>query len=260
MVIASLVYPGTWLSGDSDECRAVESLLHLIDTEFATASVSLGLFNQAVAQLHQAYHADRNAIQILRLEAEKDLQPEAAISPFDREAFARRQINIDLKLLQLMAKNGLIPLQYKSLMPSIHAKSFLFALDTIRKALITMSKYPISKSVAETSLSQLLTALPDLAGVRDSTAHADERAVGVARKRKIVPQPIMNEMIQAPDGGVTILGSLMGNKFSCTTEDGTFGSVEVSIDSLIATQAALQQLLESLPWRDRVFGRVSPST
>jgi hypothetical protein len=87
----------------------------------------------------------------------------------------------------------------------------------------------------------------------------DERAVGKAYKKAIQLQPIVRSEIHAPNGGAMVIGSLFGNRFSCTMADGTLGSVEVSPESLKATQQIIQNLLDALPWRSPRFGRVAPS-
>lgn len=95
--------------------------------------------------------------------------------------------------------------------------------------------------------------------MRDSTVHADERVVGKARNKPIPSRPIMNEIINAPNGGVIMVGSLVGNNFSCTLAGGEIGAVEVSSTSLFAVQSIVQAMLNELPWRNPKFPRLSPT-
>ena len=159
------------------------------------------------------------------------------------------RVDAELRALQEESGNGRLPQAYQHRLPFIHAKSFLFAIDAIRKALSTLAGMPLSQGAGRSALDQLLAALPDSAGVRDSTAHADERSIGRVRNRPLNPQPILNGGIHAPGGGVTVIGSLMGNRFCCTMADGELGCVEVSERSLVSAQTSIQALLNGLSWR-----------
>jgi hypothetical protein len=64
-----------------------------------------------------------------------------------------------------------------------------------------------------------------LGGVRDSTAHVDERVQGKARNKDIQAKPIENRMISAPRGNVFVSSSLNSDNFGCTMEDGGYGEV-----------------------------------
>jgi len=107
----------------------------------------------------------------------------------------------------------------------------------------------LSPSVA-TAAGDLKRALPGLAKVRDSAQHLEDRARGLDRRqRAITPQPIVGGGIIAPHGGLLSLSSLSDNRLRYTADDGSHQEVEVSRQTLVVAQQAIQQVISSLPWR-----------
>jgi len=59
----------------------------------------------------------------------------------------------------------------------------------------------------------------------------------------------MNNLVSAPAGGVLMLGNLNGNKYGSTMEDGSFGEVEVSAQSLDLARSAIQTCIDAFTWK-----------
>jgi hypothetical protein len=65
--------------------------------------------------------------------------------------------------------------------------------------------------------------IPDLRGVRNSSAHSEDRMRGLGRdKQPIVPNPL----------GFIMLENLHGTKFMSTMANGNLGKVDVTLDTL----------------------------
>jgi hypothetical protein len=87
-----------------------------------------------------------------------------------------------------------------------------------------------------------------LKGLRDSSAHLEERVACEAHGRPIPLKPIDNTLARAPGGGVLVVESLVGNRFVGTKADGELAEIEVSVNTMATVQKCIQQLLNSLPW------------
>jgi hypothetical protein len=81
----------------------------------------------------------------------------------------------------------------------------------------------------------------------------EHRARGLDRNGKpLVLRPIdSNRAFGAPEAGMLVIGSLNDNKLTYTMSDGHLGEVEISAASVEAAQTAIQQVIDSLPWRGR---------
>ena len=146
------------------------------------------------------------------------------------------------------------PESYKHRLPFLSAKCFVYALDTLGKALAQLVDIP-----GAPDLNRMLAAwnqdLPDLVHVRDSAHHAEDRVRGKRHNKSIELKPIQNEMIDAPGGGVLIVDALVGSRYGGTLGDGRYGEVDVSSRSLAAAQKIVQDTLNSFQWRGPVEHR-----
>jgi hypothetical protein len=133
--------------------------------------------------------------------------------------------------------------------PFLFARSFLFALDMIGKTLRGMGDeagVPLGVKSASAWFSQQL---PGLVQIRDSAHHADERAVGEARRKPVQPKPILGQGgIMAP-GGAHVMDHLTNSTYGCTSADGEFLQVDVTAATAEIARAAIQQAIDALPWR-----------
>jgi Haloacid dehalogenase-like hydrolase len=62
-------------------------------------------------------------------------------------------------------------------------------------------------------------------------------------------EPITNNFINAPGGGVLVLNNLNGTRYGSTMSDGHYGEIDVSPESMQRLQAVLQALLLLFKWR-----------
>jgi len=142
-----------------------------------------------------------------------------------------------------------MPESYASRIPFVHAKSCLYALDTLQKALAHLCRTASVPHDVLEARDDFEAAFPSLTHVRDSAHHVEDRVRGKARDKQIQLKPVVNEAVRAPDGGVLIVQSLINNRYGGTLADGTYGEVEVSTDSVAQAQQVVQRVLNAYTWR-----------
>jgi hypothetical protein len=256
MHIFEITKPGTWLEGipDNQERRETESLVRLLITCLEDAAVSLASFENCVSggaeelerrMKQRQDDQDREGSISARLESE--------LSPWltPQERFAAHESIRELAALEAKREAwsaGRLPDSYAHRLPFIHAKSFLYALDTLHKALELMSRTASAPTEVSEALAELGHAFPNLVSVRDSAHHVEDRVQGKARKRQIDLKPVANRAISAPTGGVLVVDMLNDNRYGGTLADGTYGEVEVSAASVAIVQQCLQRVLDGYRW------------
>ena len=251
MYILELIYPGTWLViNDPEERREVESLLTIIESQFTEASIALNLFE--LEQQKPFIRPDPMAWSeddLRRREIAERIIQEEKIDWRVISQNAEVQDRIELELRREKWKRGQLPHEYQHHFPFLYAKLFLFALDSIRKCLFVLDKQADRPEEIHLAKLSFDDAFPDLRGVRDSTAHQEDRGRGLGKREKpLEKKPVVNYGIHAPNGGVLVLNFLNGNRFGSTMEDGYFGEVEVSINSLLIVRDCIQRIINSFEW------------
>jgi hypothetical protein len=246
-----LTYPGTWIDlPDQDAARDIASLLHLIESSLTEAAISLGAYiacrNTPRRSMgnRAAWQQDVDARRVY----EQQVMAEWGIGEFDFARYQEIRAEVDRRRLKDAFAANVVPDGYIHEMPFVHAKGCLTAAHTIRLALIQCTKINAIQTHADAAGGSMDAALPKLKGVRDSTAHVDERVQGMARRKEIQLQPIQNRMVNAP-GGVLIIGSLIDDNFGSTMEDGNYGEVPVTVDTFNLIVRVIQEFLDRLPWR-----------
>ena len=172
-----------------------------------------------------------------------DLAPEDRFKALDD---VRDRASIEAKRQKW--REGRTPDSYEHRLPFIHAKSCLYALDTLQKSLEVLAALSSAPAEVEAALAEFETAVPSLKHVRDSSHHAEDRVQGKKRKERIDLQPVTNSAIHAPGRGVLIVDMLNNNRYGGTLADGTYGEVEVSVETVSAAQQAVQRVLSAYAW------------
>jgi hypothetical protein len=216
--LITLHYPGAGLGSDHDTTR----LVSLVEAELVQAAVCLRAFVTVVAtpalvpQSPVTYAETADLDELIRREearaaADRD-QAEHA-----REAFAA----------------GELPPRYRFRLMLTYARGFVESLRIIKRALGTIAKRTGVDLAA--ILESLNHSQPHLTGVRDSSAHRDERALRRANNKPI-------------GGRHILLERLTGNVLAAMVEDGRVGEVVVNESTLNQVVEAVQKAIDRLPW------------
>lgn len=255
MCVFELVQPGSWLQGVDDQLRSdVESLLQLLVTSLDDAAVTLIMFEQSRAADHMSggerlasWEAERERERAIESALERqlpsDLTYEARWQAMDRIREEARQ-----EAKRQKWQEGGVPESYTHRIPFIHAKSCIYALDTLVKAMHQLAELPgMPVAVAET-LRDLHEAFPDLVHVRNSSHHAEDRVQGKGLKGRIDLKPLTDGGVHTPGGGVLVVENLHNNRYGGTLGDGSYGEIEVSHQTVATAQRCVQRVLDSFEW------------
>lgn len=250
--VAELRYPGSFLAGlRPEEAFPLQNLLHLAEGHVADAAVALELFERAQAERPRRSFdevADFDARRAIEDELRAQLPPDL---PRDRWWGAENDIRdrAEVLLKRRAWEAGQIPASYLHRVPFIHARTFVYALDGIVKALKKMTELPSTPAGVAAALAALGAALPNVVDVRDSAHHVEDRARGKGRRERDLPrQAIDSHGIRAPGGGVVVLDQLYGNSLAYSVASGHLRDVEVSGATLAHAQRAVQATLDAFSW------------
>ncbi|MGV2985908.1 hypothetical protein ACNPNP_19630 [Microbacterium sp. AGC85] len=257
MYVPLVKYPGTWLSfpvADPDATRHIESLLYEMTKSLGDAAIAQEWFEHAQASRNP--HDEWARAAAIRQEASDLIRSGSGSHHSDWE---RESIETDELAIRLASERGIWPRGYGSRFAFIHAHTFLYSLDAIAKSLGVLAKRTDSPSGVATALDDWNRIFPTVKAIRDSAHHMEDRARGLGRREKPLNlQPIDNQLVSAPGGGVLINSSLMNNRFGTTTESGHYEEVEVDVNSLAAAQAVVQKTIDAFDWRGPAHLEPSP--
>ena len=262
LYVFELTWPGTRLEDLPDQVASdVEKMLYLLESALADAAVSLGLFEaeQAAAVARHAQHREgweqkRAAQAALAAQFESQLAPD--LPPEERwrlDEQTRERARIEAKRARW--RGGQLPDAYAHRLPFLHAKSCLYALDTIAKVIRTLGTMPGLPAGVAQAQADFESRFPTLVAIRDSAHHPEDRIRGVrggrgGRETPIVAQPILlRNAMYAPGGGVIVLDFLNDNRYGGTLADGTYAEVEISAGTVTGAQQLIQQVLDAFSWR-----------
>ena len=269
--IVELHQRGVFLEGLPDEvCRDVTALCHLVTSRVTDAVLALGLWEEAWGAMWSQLEADRQIRQGAwerdrQAERDREAQLAAENPPPTGEWWSpeRREWEDDIRerarrdVLRAKWGSGQLPEEYRRRLPTLHARSFVLALAQIERALRVMAQLDTggAKAAVTAAYEDFKAGLPTIVDVRDSIEHAEDRMRSLGkRERRLTLQPIENSMISAPGGGVLVGDSLNGRMYGSTVADGSYVEVEISDASVEIARAAVQRVLDTLPWRDQGHG------
>ena len=246
--------PGTWLNELEDgTAHDVRTLLYHAQSCLADAALSLSLFEAARVDGRQDWESshERSERDGERRRA-KEMQLEAELSR-DLSAEERWEASHKVRYLAEVAVRrdswgaGELPDTYRSRLPFLHARSFVTALESIRKAFEAMKELPGVPSAVAEIVQRIDDDIPAMKHVRDSIQHGEDRVRGLMRGKPIELKPVDNELVSAP-GGVVIYDALNGTRFGCTLADGEYGEVDISAATAARVAAELQEVVEAFHW------------
>ena len=241
MFIPDLSQPGTWLVGlDDDLSRNVWMLLHLAQSGIADAALGLEWHLAAVRDHRRPPdwedHPVEPAHDLLRRIAMAELATDADLTwEQRRELEDSFELALRIERKRERWRAGHIPRDYDTRAIALHARTFIFALDSVAKALQVLVTMPDLPDEIASVKRDWDIAFPHLKGVRDTAHHHEDRARGLDRRG----QPI--------DGSIHLDG-MYGGEYSATMNDGSLGQVEVSVASLKTATALVQRVIDAFEW------------
>ena len=261
-MIAELLWPGGWIDfEDQDKAHEAQSLLLTMTTGVMDVNLALLLFDSA-RQMENARHKarlenrpefgqqDERRVRLRQIEDEM-LAAASGDGTTPEEGWNLRQeirIRAEIQFKREKWSSGEPPSGLLQREMALHARSVVYGIDRVWKTLEVLAKSPVP-SDAKKARDELKAHLPHLIGVRDTAHHQEDRALGVDRKGKpLATPPIDSPLVRAPGGGVIMLDSFNGDRYTCTLEDGSLGEVPINLESLMAVQKAVQRTLDSMKW------------
>jgi hypothetical protein len=131
----------------------------------------------------------------------------------------------------------------------MHARAFLYALDSFDKFLNVLKKTENVPTKIEEIHKEFGDSFPDLREVRNSSHHMEDRTRSLGKYGKPIDlKPIDNQLLKA-DRGALVLNSLNGTKYGNTMADGHYGEVDVSPQSMEVLSSIFQEILDSFQWK-----------
>jgi len=251
MIIFELIKQGNRVNqfDDFDKNFELDDLIgHLLKT-FFEANVALNLYLEEkrnrlryLQNERENWDNDRELKYQLRLKIEQEyLENE----PFENGDEINFKTETEFK--KHIWGEGRVPFDLKSRLIFIHARIFLFAFDNFEKQFKRLlDDELVPKSLGYLHV-KLIENFPDLRQLRNSIHHQEDRIRGEKYGKKIDLKPMANEVFNVP-GGALVNNCLDGDSYCGTLGDGTFGKVDVSVESMNILQSILQEFLDSLNW------------
>lgn len=252
MLIFEIVCPGTSIDNEDREWSLkMEQQLMFLENQFFTANSALNLFfSIRLDPPPLPTKGDWLRDCRRRTEIGKTVEREIGDIPF-REKWEKINFESDVRFKREQWKNGSAPSHFELDIKLIAARAFLYALDAFEKLLGVISK---EKNVPERVAflhQNLIEYFPNLRGVRNTEQHLEDRfrRLGADKKQQIDLKPIANGFVEAPAGGILVLGNLNGTRYGSTMADGHYGEVDVSPASMTFLQKILEEIFQSFKWR-----------
>lgn len=251
MIIFELIKQGNRLNLGSDIHKNFELdnlIRHLIDTFFeANIALNLYLGEKQNSQLYfQKIRENWDSDSELKTQLRKKIELEYPKGNF--ENYEEINYKVETEFKRNIWGKGRVPSDLKHKLIFIHAKTFLYALDNFEKQFKRLLEDDTIPELCDSFYIKLIEDFPNLRELRNSAHHLEDRIRGEKFRKKINLKPISNGLIHAPNGGALIINSLNGDNYGGTLGDGTFGEVEVSIESMNKLRFILQEFISSLRW------------
>jgi hypothetical protein len=248
MFIAQIVVPGTWVAHpDRDGQFELGVQLTQLENHFFEANAALHYFEEA--------RRTRPAPQIGNWDADMQRRRqihEHLVQELDRPLTIADARDIDFRSEVLFKQEewaqGRLPSQFQMEPQFAFARAFIFAVDAFERLLAKLCQ-PQFPATLPTLHAEISASFPDLRMVRNSAHHVEDRIRGLASENKPLDRkPIAAGGINAPGGGIVVIGSLCDSRYGATMANGEFGEVDVSKISMLYLQRIFQGVLNSFDW------------
>lgn len=252
MYIFEIVKPGTWLvAEDRGWSWEIEGLLRNLEGQFYEANLALNMFLHSMSRdredmSRERWEADSNRRSEIRRELEGKVD-----NPYDCDTWDDLHFQTELIFKREQWESGRLPREFQHNQAFMHARSFLYALDSFDKFLNVLKEQNNVPDKINELHDKFGEVFPDLRGVRNTSQHMEDRSRGLGAGRNPKPlelKPIDNQLIKAENGAL-VLNSLNGTKYGNTMADGHYGEVDVSPNSMEELRQIFQKVLDSFEWK-----------
>lgn len=258
MYIVELTYPGTWLDyPDADWAWAIARLLSEAEAPLAEAAIALSWFEREQQKTREAYRHLQSGIPTVgepdtNTAAERfiaQLTDQLGPGPYNATEVLAMHTRLEVEAKREEWKRGALPRSYQQCLVFIHAKTFLLALDRIDRLFGVFAGTPNVPDAVGQAKRAFDAAVPALRGVRNSSAHHEDRTRGLGPGGKpLTLKAVDNPLARAP-GGVLIMESLIGDRFGSTMADGEYGEVSVTPATLTSASQLAQASIDAFRWK-----------
>lgn len=250
MHIFEIIVPGDSLDYPSQTPRDrwdVQDVLSSLITQFFEANLALNLFERVVPE---KYETPSMEAWMRRGERSREMERIVEEERGPSTDFFKEDIRLeaDARLKREEWAAGQMPPELENRIRSLYAKAFLSALDGFDKLLRVLADNDKNPPLIAELHKKLVAAFPDLRGVRNSVQHHEKRVRSLDRNLKQLNlKPITNGMVP-PELKVLASSNLHGSKFCTTMDNGHYGEIDVSPESMKVLQAILQEAIYAFDW------------
>lgn len=252
MYIFEITKPGTWLDFDDRKWAwEIEGILRSLEGQFYEANLALNMFLNAIAIDRSGHSREQwEADSRRKAEIQKEIESKFE-NPYDHNNWDEIHLQTEIQFKREQWQSGRIPREFEHNQAFMHARAFLYALDSFDKFLNVLKASPNSPKEIVQLHRRLGDSFPDLRGVRNTSQHMEDRSRGLGAGKKPKPlelKPIDNQMIKA-DNGALALNCLNGTKYGNTMSDGHYGEVDISPESMASLCKIFQETLDAFQWK-----------
>lgn len=241
MYIAEIQYPGTWLDiEDRDVAFEIEGMLrHMVDL-VSEAAIALTFFENSLGAKHDPESEWRQDAAIRR-EIDEKLREELGDDYY--QDYDNTRLESECQVRRRKMELGIVPRAYVHKIPFIHARTFVFAVDSFGKFLDELTKYeqvPEEIVIHQERFNELL---PSVRKIRNSAQHIEDRL-----RRYGSWQDKRNGKKMEVDGFFG-LSNLAGNRLGYTIDDGTYQEIEISESTFKILLDTMNNILPLFKWK-----------
>ena len=241
MYIFELNYPGTWLEYEDDELKfEIEGMLRSLEGVITEAAISLSMY-EACQNYKNDPREELERDAELRRQIDEEIRVEAGNDYY--QDFEKYRLLSDKQLRAKKAELGIFPRSYLHKIPSIHAHTFVYAVDSFGKYLEELKAYDKIPEEVEQCVDEFNQLFPSVRKIRNSALHIEDRSRGYGHpweKKKGKKMEVQ---------GFLGLSNLEGNFLCYTIDDGSYQKVEISVGMLNILVQILNHLLASFQWK-----------
>lgn len=249
MRIFEIVKKGTTVAyQDCEASIEIDRVLMGLERQFYYANLSLNLFLIAYENVGEHMsRARREADSQRRSEIQKEVEQNYE-NPYDFDVMEDIRLEADLIFKREQWQSGIRPREFEHSEVLLHARSFLYALDSFDRHLDVLKSVTDVSPVIGELRREFGEKFPDLRYVRNSAHHMEDRSRGLDRRGKPLDLKAINNRMIKSDCGVLVLDGLNGTRYGNTLEDGRYGEVDVSCTSMQALQSIFQRTVDAFEW------------